>query len=488
MTTAFATRLQTSLIQTFWALIFVVFPLWLEPLTWSLGLPAQWSMLMPKATVLGLAWTIGLLAVMLTYQDYTLTRSILAVRRWPLALTALLVLALFLVVDGWLLPGNVVINWFGYFRVDGLLMQAAWYSLSLLAAALIYRHPKSHPLRWALVGALLVSVWTLLQVFDLEPLRVFNPNAVKSTEALGSIGNVGLNAAYLSVVLAAFLATQTRIRAMSLFAVALLTAAIFATGNRSTPAALLLTFGCFVIYLIYKKQYTFARSLSVYGITALLAASALYVSQPSAAPLFNRLNTTLQGQDNSLNVRRVFWQASWQAISNQPLWGSGLSGLHRAFWRELPVEVQLPTVRVRLPPEAENIILLPNAQVIYELPGRGRQATTVTVDKAHNYLLDLVIVSGWIAGGLFIIAVLAGLNLLFRSHNLLARAVALSTTVYLLFGLTWFATLQVDPIVWTLFGIGIGSAWHERMNRQPNTHTHNLDEVTGATAAHQSLR
>jgi hypothetical protein len=462
MTTNFAIRLQTILVQTFWVLIFVVFPLWFEPLTFSLGLPAQWSMLMPKATVLGLAWAVGLLAVMLTYQDYTLTRSILAVRRWPLALTALLALALFLVVDSWLLPGNVVINWFGYFRVDGLLMQAAWYSLSLLAAALVYRHPTSHPLRWAVAGALLAGVWTLLHAFEIQPVRIFIPNALDYGGAIGTIGNVGLNAAYLSVVLAAFLATQTRVRVTSLLVVALLTAAIFATGNRSTPAALLLTFGCFVIYLVWKKQYPFAKSLSIYGVTALLAAGVLYVSQPSAAPLFNRLNTTIQGSDNSLNVRRVFWRASLQTISNQPLWGSGLNGLNTTFWRELPVDVQLPTIRVRLPPEAENITLTRNAYVIYELPGQGRRATTVTVDKAHNYLLDLVIVSGWIAGGLFIFAVVSGLYLLLRTANLFARAVALSIVVYLLFGLTWFATLQVDPVVWTLFGIGVGSAWHER--------------------------
>ena len=232
------------------------------------------------------------------------------------------------------------------------------------------------------------------------------------------------------------------------------------------PAALLLTFGGFVIYLIYKKQYRFARSLSVYGVTALLAAGTLYVSQPSAVPLFNRLNTTLQGQDNSLNVRRVFWQASWQTVFDQPLRGSGLNGLNTTFWRELPVDVQLPTIRVKLPPEAENIILTRNAYVIYELPGQGRQATTITVDKAHNYLLDLVIVSGWIAGSLFIIAVVSGLILLLRTEHLLARAVALSTLVYLLFGLTWFATLQVDPVMWTLFGIGIGSAWRKQTNIQ----------------------
>ena len=73
MTSTFMTRLQPLLVQAFWALIFVVLPLWFEPLTFSLGLPAQWSMLMPKATVLGLAWAVGLIAVMLTYQDYTLT-------------------------------------------------------------------------------------------------------------------------------------------------------------------------------------------------------------------------------------------------------------------------------------------------------------------------------------------------------------------------------------------------------------------------------
>ena len=129
--------------------------------------------------------------------------------------------------------------------------------------------------------------------------------------------------------------------------------------------------------------------------------------------------------------------------------------------------MQLPTVRVKLPPEAENIILTRNAYVIYELPGQGRQATTVTVDKAHNYLLDLVVVSGWIAGSLFMLAVVAGLILLIRSKNVLARAVALSTIVYLLFGLTWFATLQVDPIVWTLFGIGIGSTWRDRTKASP---------------------
>ncbi|MEM6428280.1 MAG: O-antigen ligase family protein [Deinococcota bacterium] len=437
-------------------------PLWFEPLSFSLGLPAQWSMLMPKATVLGLAWAVGLLAVMLTYQEYTLIRSVLAMRRWPLALNTFFALALFLIIDGWLLPGDVVVNWFGYFRVDGLLMQAAWYSLSLLAAALIYRHPSSYPLRWAVAGALIAGVWTLLHAFDIQPVRIFNPDALDYGEAIGSIGNVGLNAAYLSVVLATFLATQTRIRVLSVSFVSLLTVAIFATGNRSTPAALLLTFGCFAVYLTHKKRYTFARSLSVYGLTALLAVTLLYIIQPSTVPLFNRLQTSLQEQDDSLNVRQVFWQAGLQTILGQPLWGSGLSGLHRTFWRELPVEVQLPTVRVKLPPEAENIVLTRNAYVIYELPGQGRQATIVNVEKAHNYLLDLVIVSGWLAGGLFVFAVVAGLHLLLSTESVLARAVALSMIVYLLFGLTWFATLQVDPIVWTLFGIGIGTAWRDK--------------------------
>ncbi|MEM7735391.1 MAG: O-antigen ligase family protein [Deinococcota bacterium] len=461
----FAMRLQMLLVQTFWALVFVVFPLWFEPLTFSLGLPAQWSMLMPKASVLGLAWSVGLLAVMLTYQEYTLVRSVLAIRRWPFVLNIFFALAVFLVINSWFLPGGVIINWFGSFRVDGLLLQAAWYSLSLLAAALIYRHPTSHPLRWAVAGVLLAGMWTLLHAFSIQPVRIFNPAALDYGGAIGSIGNVGLNAAYLSVILTAFLATQTRIRMSSLFVVALLAAAILATGNRSIPAALLLTFGSFVAYLFWKKQYTFARSLSIYGITGLLAVGIFYINQPNTTSLFNRLNATIQGRDNSFNVRRVFWQTSLRAISDQPLWGSGLNGLNYTFWREMPAQVQLPILRVKLPSEAENIILLPDAQVIYTLPGQGRRATTITVDKAHNYLLDIVIVSGWIAGSLFIVAVISGLYLLLRTYDLLARAVALSTIVYLLFGLTWFATLQVDPIVWTLFGVGIGSAWRER-----NTH------------------
>ena len=76
----------------------------------------------------------------------------------------------------------------------------------------------------------------------------------------------------------------------------------------------------------------------------------------------------------------------------------------------------------------------------------------------HNYFLDIAFASGLPALLLFYgLFCSPALKLLYEARTPLALATLLALSTYLLYGMFWFATQNVDPLIWALVGLGIGS-------------------------------
>lgn len=450
----------------FWLLLFVVFPLSLDPAAFAVGLPYERSLLMPKAFVLAVSWTVGVLALLLSYRDRIPSKTFVRrLRDMPLALTAMLALVVFLLLDVWWVPGSLAVNLIGSFRVDGFLIQAIWYSLALIAAGLVYVRPENtrRAIVYLVIGALLSALWTLAQAYNVEPLALFYADAVNYEGAIGPLGLTALSAAYLSVSLTVLIAVQRRFDILVALIAGVLFTAVMATANRTAPAALLLAlFALGVAYLLC-RHYQRVGMLVLYSVIALASLGMLQITQSGGLQQLERTDKLLRGGDASFQVRLVFWQAGLRGMFDRPITGSGMNGFSEAFWRHLSREQQLSIVERRLPAEAKNITLTGGPVVFYRLPGSEEVSSlTFLIDRAHNYLIDMVVISGFPSAMLLLLAVGAGVVTMLKSEQREARAIALATCVYILFGLTWFATLQVDPIVWGLFGVGIGAAWAER--------------------------
>ncbi|MDZ7703693.1 MAG: O-antigen ligase family protein [Trueperaceae bacterium] len=390
-------------------------------------------------------------------------------QRWPFALKMMLALGIFLFIDSWLVPGNIAVNILGSsVRFDGFLVQAGWYVLAIVTAGLVYARggDVEQPLRFLIVGAVLSALWALAQAYGFEPVSLLYSEPLTYNEdrvAYGPMALTGLTAAHLAVVLTAFVALQKRFRVLPALVVMVLAAALIATGNRTAPAALMLTVGGLALSYLVRRRYWHVGVISLYAIVALGALVLVQTTRSVPIEQLERTTQLVRGSDTSFQTRLVFWTAGIRGMFDYPLTGLGPNGFNQIFWQHLSREEKLPIIKHDLPDGAKDIMLSPRTLLSYRLPEQTDEdrpiLATITMDKAHNYLLDMIIASGWPSAILFLSAIGSGVAMMLRSGRREARAVALATCVYVLFGLTWFATLQVDPIVWGLFGVGIGAVW-----------------------------
>lgn len=459
-----------ALHATFWLLMFVVFPLAVNP--YAFYSPAEAYVLLPKAFVLTATCILGIVTLILTYPNASFVSFFQGLRQQPLTVQAWLAFCVFLLLDAFLVPRDLALNLIGSGRrVDGFLVQAAWYALVPIAAGLVYARGNSKQIRvLLLVGAVLSALWALAQSYGFEPAEQFFSEYIRTTFdpnpdniAYGPLALTGLTAAYLAVVSTVFLAYVTRFRLLMGLGIGVLVTAVVATGNRTAPAALALAGVFLLVYSLTRRHFRRVRTLLLYGVVGLAVLGAWQMTRSAPLEQLERTTNFVQGTDSSFRVRVIFWRAALRGLFDRPFTGYGPNGFSPVFWQHTTEEEQLYIVRTRLPEDATDIRFTGSPIVIYSLPEQEEAIfTTFGIDKAHNYLLDLTIANGFLGTGLFATAVIAGLWLMFRATNRFSKAIALGSCVYLLFGITWFATLQVDPIVWGLFGVGIGDAWRER--------------------------
>lgn len=456
----------------FWILLFVVFPLFLDPFAFGKGRSVEYAILIPKALILGITWIVGIIALLSSYPGASFRTVVTGMKRWPFALQMMLVLGIFLLVDSWLVPGDFAVNIIGSsIRFDGFLVQAGWYMLALVAAGLVYAKGGEvrQPLRFLIAGALLSALWALAQTYGFEPVSLFYSGSITYNEdrvAYGPMALTGLTAIHLAVALTTFIVLQKRLRVFPALIVIVIAAALIATGNRTAPAALILTVGGLALSCLLQQRYRRVGVIALYTVVALGALILVQTTRSAPVEQLERTALLVRGSDTSFQTRVAFWTAGVRGIFDYPLTGLGPNGFNQVFWQHLSREEKLPIIRHDLPDGAKDITLSLRSLLSYRLPEQTSEdrpiLTTITMDKAHNYLLDMIIASGWPSAILFLSAVGTGIAMMLRSGRREARAIALATCVYLLFGLTWFATLLVDPIVWGLFGVGIGATWAER--------------------------
>jgi len=236
-------------------------------------------------------------------------------------------------------------------------------------------------------------------------------------------------------------------------------AALVAIVIRTAPAAFVLVI--FVLCLVYiiRRKSRMLIAVFAYGAIGLVALGILHISREAPFEQVERTTDFIPGNESSFEVRLIFWRAALRGLLDRPFTGYGPNGFSVVFWRHATPQEQLQIVKTRLPDEATNIRFTGSPIVIYSLPNEDEPIfTTFGIDKAHNYLLDLTIAAGLTGTILFLIGVISGLIEMFRTNNQKVRAVALGIMTYLLFGVTWFATLPVDPIIWGFFGVGFGYA------------------------------
>ena len=460
----------------FWVLLFVIYPLALDPVAFSFSAGAERAVLLPKALVLGITCGVGLLALLANFPTTSLKTLTTSLPRWPLALQAMLALVLFLLVDSWLAPGDVAINILGsQSRVDGFLLQAAWYGLCLIAAGLVVARVDTlnHALHSLHFGALLTALWTLAQSYGFEPvalisptpyLQAYNPQHI----AYGPMALTGLTAGYLAVVLVVYIALQKKRTWYAAVHVSIVSAAIIATGNRTAPAAVIIVLVGWALSHMWHHNIAALRRLVFFSLFLLVAVVLVQTTRSQVPEQLTRTQSLIQGQDTSWQLRLILWRTAALGVFDEPITGLGTRGFGSVLWRYLTPAQRDLVADMKLPDEARNVRYMGGSFFRYEIPEQeGIVMNSVLIDKAHNYALDFIIANGWLATLLFASALVSGIMLL-SAAGVDTQAVALGISVYLLFGLTWFATLQVDPIVWGLFGVGIGSALHTS-SRTPAT-------------------
>jgi hypothetical protein len=452
----------------FWVLLFVIYPLVLDPVAFSFGAGGERAVLLPKAFVLGITWSVGLLALLANFQAASLKTLVTSLPRWPLALQAMLALVLFLLVDSWLAPGDIAINMLGsQSRVDGFLLQAAWYGLCLIAAGLVVARAdtRDYALHILHFGALLTALWTLAQFYGFEPvalisptpyLQAYNPQSI----AYGPMALTGLTAGYLAVTLVVYVVLQKKLSGYGALHTSIVAAAIIATGNRTAPAAVIVVLGGWALSHMWHHNIAALRRLGFFSLFLIVSVVIVQTTRSQVPEQLTRTQTLIQGEDTSWQLRLILWQSAALGVFDQPVTGLGTRGFGHVLWRYLTPEQRDSVASMKLPAEAIDVRYMGGSFFRYQMPEQeGIIMNSVIIDKAHNYALDFIISNGWLATLLFATALVSGMMLL-SSAGLDAQAIALGISVYLLFGLTWFATLQVDPIVWGLFGVGIGSALH----------------------------
>jgi O-antigen ligase len=452
---------------TFWALLFIAFPLAVTPKTWVDSVPADLvtlpqngfaEVLIPKLLIFGAVWGLGVRLCLVYFR-----------RQLPLGATPSPLyapfcwLALFLAASlavGLSNPSSLGLSLPGfasrYESVAFALLEAAWYALTMITAGLMASRVlrEGVPLHLMALGACGVGFWTLLQAYGVDPLNLPAPGIGVGANVRASLGHQAYVAAFLAVVLVFWTNWRLlldRVRALDMMIVALLTASLVASGGRAGLIAALVVLSGLAVTQLRRSP----RQLLLLGGVIMVASVLTLSTSPHAQGRLQRLSSAVQGDDPATNSRVVFWQLGLRAIAERPLMGYGVDTFGDvAWWFATPKQADA-LVKELLPREDAGGVLRIGKLALFRKDGK-LELGTLEPYRIHNYLLDLAFASGVPVTLLFLGFVLSSLHILFRTGTALSWATALALLTYLLYGAVWFATPNVDPLVWGLVGLGLG--------------------------------
>jgi O-antigen ligase len=393
-------------------------------------------------------------------------------RRWWAATLVSFVLAAPLASE---MPADLA--WWGLaIRRDGAFLWVA--SLLLFAVAARWSAIDARVARWTvggyLTGAVVVGALALLESVGvpiwgwtgLPGLVVAQPRAT-----LGSHALVSAFTATAAVVAAALALTAgwrpQRQAVLGLVAVALAWTAVVA-GGRSAVIGLAVVALAAVVWGVVEA----VRGRRVWWALAFVAVAGLVgvvgtQATEFAAERYARLWSVLVGQggDRAWSERQVLWAIAGDAIAAQPLRPYGPSAFAIVVWEVADAEQTAALLDERFPGTEPDAIERQGIRFRIVDPTTGGQSIeSVWLDKAHNYLLDL-----WLAFGLVPTALLvAGIGWVFlrlvRHRNALTLGVAAAMAVYAVYAQAWFPAHAIEPLLFTLLGVGVGAATRVRQS------------------------
>jgi O-antigen ligase len=466
-------RRQRRAHALFWALLFVLFPLAIMPKELLALVPGSVirfpengfaEVLLPKLGVFAVLWGLG------AYHSYLLWRrgELELLRRGSPLRRPFLWLALFLAASllvSLLNPAPLGLSLplipSRYESILFRLLENAWYALTFIAAAL----SASGRLRptWALhllaLGACLAGAWALLEAYGIDPLRLVDPDARVGINVQAKMGHQGYVAAYVAVVLVFWTSWRLllgRLRALDLGIITLLSAALVASGGRAGILAALAALLLLTVALLRRKRHR--RELLLLAALLLLGGALPLLTSQHAQTRLNRLGTAVQGEDPATSHRFVFWQVGAKAIRERPLTGYGIDAFGNAAWFFATPEQAAAMLTEFLPPETAARAFRLGNLALYRTPDSGGlELQPVKPYRVHNYFLDIAFASGVPVLLLFTLFVASAGRALLRARTPLALATLLALVTYMIYGLVWFATPNVDTLVWGLVGLGLGS-------------------------------
>lgn len=354
-------------------------------------------------------------------------------------------------------------------RTDGTLVVAGWLLLTLACFGLARHAPlrEEAVLRWALAAALVTSAWTYLQALRLDPLTLLT--GLFFTIPAGAFGHGALSGmfiAFVALVAATSWSIQDALRPWHFAVFGLLGIGLGASGGRAAMVGLLV--GAVVLVAVNRRSRPAMRKLALFGAVVVLGLAISLVTTSRAQRQARALASAFVGADPSFNARPPAWRGGLRLLLENPLFGVGPEGFGFAVWDLLSPEDRAILIRSALGDRIDQRTLADgdytiSGNVIAYLSPEGNLAlSNLKWDKAHNYLIDMGLTSGVPALLTFVGFVVFALTAMWRSSSMFARGVAIAMLAFLVFGLAWFPTVNLDPVVWSLTGAGIGFAARER--------------------------
>ena len=472
---------ERTLHVIFWSLIFIVFPLGRLPDALVRAFPTsiadfreeeQVETLVPKVVTFVLLWTLGTGLVVWRARQLRgagtpfsdlLPELVSSRARSTFVWLGAFILAL--ITASLFSPANLNFGLpFLSNQAESVaikLLESAWYSLALIAAVLASSRvlPLRVPLSLMIGGAVLVGLWTLTEAHGFEPMSLLDPQTQLRTNLLASMGHQAFVSAFVGVALVfwfSWRALAAQLRLIDAVLITVLAAALVASGGRAGLLAAVMTLSVFVGYIFYTQRYR--KRVLLLSTLAFTAGFGVVQTSSHAQFRMGRFSAAVQGEDPNVSHRMVLWNVAAKAIVERPLTGHGAYALANVVWPLATPEQADTLMREFLSEDAAQDALRVGKLAIYTDPETGDLTlTAMNPYGVHNYFLDIAFASGIPAMLLFIGFLLSCAKLLYQAHTPLALATLLALATYLLYGMFWFATQNVDPLIWALIGLGIGS-------------------------------
>ncbi len=329
-----------------------------------------------------------------------------------------------LIFSGGPLPVSLM-GWWG--RSNGFLSLLA-VALILLAATTLRRGEVSRVVTWLLVGATAVALIGLAQLSGTQVVGGLPTNSVIAT-----MGNTNFSAAYFAIMgvlaigraLTGTAPLWQRVWAALLAVILVLLAS--ATGAEQGPASLAAGLVALLVLwsLAYRGSHRRLALIASAGVVGVSAAVTL-ASFAGYGPL------AFLWQDINFRIRQGTWATGWEVASAMPIFGTGPDGLQR-FANEYSPDFYI------------------------ELVG-----TQVPLSAAHNVPLQYAATLGFVAGALWVVAMVSAALLLLvamgkrpQSDAVLAASIGGAFVAYLTQAMVSIDASALLATGWILLGLVI---------------------------------